>query len=113
MSERCKKHVFSNRRDDFRGHQCGNKAKKDGLCTIHQPEYIAERSRKAQEAYNLKWENTPIKKANRRIAEQAATIERLTAEISEYQTLVKRLVTDTTSRWALDQLISKALEQTP
>jgi hypothetical protein len=72
MSEQCKKHVYSGRRDDFRGHQCGSKAKKDGLCTIHQPEYIAERNRKAAEAYTLKWENTPIKKANRRIAELEA-----------------------------------------
>ena len=67
----------------------------------------------AEQAATIEDNDETILKLTAEKGTQAATIERLTAEISEYQTLAKRLVTDTTSRWALDQLIIKALEQTP
>ena len=36
-------------------------------------------------------------------------LQALQSEVDEYQKLARRLVTDTTSRWALDRLVIKAL----
>jgi hypothetical protein len=47
---------------------------------------------------------------SKQIGEQAAEIARLRKGLDEYKELATRLQTDRTSRWVLDQLIIKALE---
>ena len=71
MSEQCNEHVFSGRRDDFRGHRCTRKAKVDGKCGIHTPEAKQKRKDAVQERYDKKRANSiygKLRTANKRIA---------------------------------------------
>ena len=52
--------------------------------------------------YCVIWADGHIKELERKLAERDA-------DLAEYEELAQRLVTDTTSRWALDRLIIKAL----
>jgi hypothetical protein len=93
MAEQCRTHVYSGRRDDMRGHQCFNNAKLDGLCTIHQPEYIAEKRRKSDERYKAKQANTDwakLKRAEDEIADLKASNYQLEVENKRLRAEVER-----------------------
>ena len=50
----CKKIVRSGHSWDIRGHRCGRKAFKDGLCKLHQPEAVEAREQKKVSAYQAR-----------------------------------------------------------
>ena len=75
--ERCKKHVYSQHRFDFRGHRCRNAAKKDGYCNVHHPDAEKERDRKSSERRSAKQADSPITILSKRVKELEAIIEML------------------------------------
>ena len=87
----CSKWVHSNAMWDIGGHQCGNKPVKDGLCKIHQPEYVAERIRKKNEAYDKRRMTVPYHSRNEmnRVKAKLAEAE---AELDTYKAQVARLM---------------------
>jgi hypothetical protein len=51
----CKQWVYSGERWDIKGHQCGNKPFKDGLCKRHQPGVIEAQRQKTLSKSERKW----------------------------------------------------------
>ena len=75
---RCKERVYGI--GVWHDYQCNRKAWKDGYCKQHHPDTVAERRRKSDEKYEKLQENSPwnlLRKANERIKELEAEVERL------------------------------------
>jgi hypothetical protein len=61
MADNCKKGIMKG----WHFGACSRKATKDGYCWQHHPDAIAERERKATEAFKAKMENSPWRRLER------------------------------------------------
>ena len=66
FEKRCKEEVSDN---VFHNHRCYQNATKDGYCWQHHPDKVAERERLSNDIKKIKWENSPLSIAMRKIKE--------------------------------------------
>ncbi|KKM21334.1 hypothetical protein LCGC14_1636420 [marine sediment metagenome] len=60
---------FEKRCNVFHNHRCYRNATKDGYCWQHHPDKVAEREKLSKDIRKIKWENSPLNIAMRKIKE--------------------------------------------
>ena len=105
MSEQCVQNIY---RGDFaRVSRCSRKAKRDGYCTQHHPDSVADREKKAEDFYQEERKKSPyyrlsvamkrietLKAENAQQAERIAKLEQLVRDMAHGRRTVKEGNTD-------------------
>ncbi len=77
--EKCKKEVWSG----FYHHPCPRNAVKDGYCRQHHPDKVAGRERLSNDIKKIKWKNSPLSIAMRKIKELEKENDELKKQLNE------------------------------